>query len=111
MTQKTHKKQTELMLKALNQFGLKLPENATAVLVDKEEKIKTWNSSSGNLPEQCKHFNSEYWSVICTKEQYDLFVENLFSVGMDLKTLFSLNTDLQNNFATQFADKYSLTLK
>lgn len=111
MTQKKIETNSELMLKALNKFGLKLPEDSTAVLFNKQEKITTWISSSGNPPEECNNFNSEFWSILCTNEQYNLFVDNLFSVGMNLKTLFSLNTDLQNHFSEQFADKYSLTLK
>lgn len=111
MNQNSIDTHSQLMLKALNQFGLKLPENSTAVIVDQSQKIKTWISSAGNLPEKCQHFNSEYWNVLCTAEQYHLFVENLFSVTMDLKTLFSLNKELQEHFSCNFADKYSLNLK
>lgn len=111
MTQKTIETNSELMLKALNKFGLKLPEDSTAVLVNKQEEITTWISSSGNQPEESKSFNSEHWSVICTTEQYNLFVKNLFSVTMDLKTLFSLSKELQEHFALKFSNKYSLNLK
>ncbi len=111
MNQNSIDTHSQLMLKALNQFGLKLPENSTAVIVDQSQKIKTWISSAGNLPEKCQHFNSEYWNVLCTAEQYHLFVENLFSTTMDLKTLFSLTKELQEHFALKFSDKYSLNLK
>lgn len=102
-----------LMLKAFNQFGLNLPENTSALVSYKQDqtKIQAWISSSGNSPLNCDSFNSEFWTVLCSAEEYYESLRKFFSEDMDLDSLLSLNTELKKYFKDNFSKNYTLSIK
>lgn len=98
----------ELFIKSLNEFGLTLNKNTTAIVYDIMDRVSQWESSYGGIPQDSNSFNSDCWQVLCTAHEYNQFVENLFSLNMDLKTLISLNEELREYFFKEFSEKYSL---
>lgn len=77
----------DLMMRAAVKFGGVWPDGATFLQVDRDEGIRVYSGRAGN------HYESEQKAaLLCTREQFEVFVESLFEGAPDDATHFRPNS-------------------